>query len=63
MVKYSKGVNEDEKKIMILGVHHFDGPNNGDLYSLEMNVKSEKRQTEITELIQCLNYFNLQRLL
>ena len=43
-----------KKEIMILGVHHLDSPNNGDLYSLEMNVKSEKRQTEITELIQCL---------
>ena len=46
-----------KKEIMILGVHHLDSPNNGDLYSLEMNVKSEKRQTEITELIQCLKLF------
>ena len=35
---------------MILGVHHLDSPNNGELYSLEMSVKSEKRRTEITEL-------------
>lgn len=47
-----------KKEILILGTHHFDSPNNGDLYFLDMNVKSEKRQTEILELIRYLKVFN-----
>lgn len=43
---------------MVLGVHHLDNPNNGDVYSFESGeVSSEKRQTEINELIQCLKEF------
>lgn len=48
-----------KKSIMILGVHHLDNPNNGDLYSCDSgNIESEKRQSEIEELIMCLKEFN-----
>lgn len=48
-----------KKTIMILGVHHLDSPNNGDMYTYKSgNVESEKRQSEIKELIMCLKEFN-----
>lgn len=47
-----------KKSIMILGVHHLDNPNNGDMYSYKSgNIESEKRQSEIKELIMCLKEF------
>lgn len=48
-----------KKSIMILGVHHLDNPNNGDMYKFNSgNIESEKRQSEIKELIMCLKEFN-----
>lgn len=48
-----------KKSIMILGVHHLDNPNNGDMYKFHSgNIELEKRQAEIKELIMCLKNFN-----
>ena len=40
-----------KKEIMILGVHHLDSPNNGDLYSLEMNVKSNIKRSGVNSTL------------
>ena len=52
-----------KKSIMILGVHHLDKPNNGDLYSYDSgSIESEKRQLELKELIMCLKEFKPTRI-
>lgn len=59
MVQLYKGVRGLEKSIMILGVHHIDNPNNGDLFSYKNeDVSSKKIQGEINELIEALKKFN-----